>query len=293
MSPVSPVSNDGSHAQPPGALSASDALGGLDFRQLTTPRRVAEGHYEIEIADTWQQGRGAFGGLVLAILVRAIRSQEPDADRPLRSLTAALPGPVQPGRVQLRVDALRSGSGVSTLAAQLLQGGEVQAHAVAVLGRTRVTDRDRMLLSPPVLSPWRQVPVAPIRAPLAPVFTQHCEFRPTHGLPFAGQPGNPPTEGWVRLLDLGPTWEEADVVATIDIYWPALLVTEPVPRPMATIAFSLQLLHPPQQLCPSAPLYFRGQTLAARDGYVVEQRELWTEDGTLVAINEQTLVLVK
>lgn len=281
-----------SDAPLPGEAAASLSLA-ADFRRLTTPRRAGDGLYVIDIPDAWQQGRGAFGGLVLAMLVRAIRAHEPDPDRALRSLTAALPGPVQPGPAQIRVDVLRSGSGVSTLTAQLVQGDEVLSHVLAILGRARVSDRDRMLLSPPTLVPWREVPVAPIRAPIAPVFTQHCEFRPVGGYPFTGQSGNPQVQGWARFLGLGPRWEEADLVATADIYWPALLLTEPGPRPMVTVAFSFQLLHAPALLPPDAPLFYRGSTLAARDGYVVEQRELWSESGELVALNEQTLALVK
>lgn len=278
---------------PPAADTPAAAALTPDFRQLTTPRQVAKGRYVIDVPDTWQQGRGAFGGLVLAMLVRAIRSHEPDPERALRSLTAALTGPVLPGGAEICVDVLRNGSGVSTLSAQLVQADEVLAHVVAILGRARVRDRDRMLLSPPMIVPWQSVPVAPIRAPIAPVFTQYCEFRPIAGLPYSGQSGNPDVQGWARFVGLGPEWEEADVVATADMYWPALLLTEPAPRPMATVAFSLQLLQSPQQLPPASPLFYRGHTLAARDGYVVEQRELWSEDGTLVALNEQTLALVK
>lgn len=264
-----------------------------DFVALTTPRRVGDGLYTLCVPDGWQQGRGAFGGLVLAMLVRAVRSHEPDPERALRSLTAAMAGPVLPGPAEIRVQTLRSGSGVSTISAQLVQGDEVLTHVVAILGRARVRDRDRVLLDPPALGRWQDVPVAPIRAPLGPTFTQFCEFRPTSGYPFTGQSGNPPVQGWARFLGLGPTWEEADVVGTADIYWPALLLTEPAPRPMVTAAFSFQLLHAPSQIPPQAPLFYRGRTLAARDGYVVEGRELWGEDGTLVALNEQTLALVK
>ena len=56
---------------------------------------------------------------------------------------------------------------------------------------------------------------------------------------------------------------------------------------MATVAFTLQLLGG----APAGddPLYFRSTNPAIRDGYVSEQRELWTADGRLVALNPQTL----
>ena len=108
-----------------------------DFLTLTTPTRLAEGIFTTEIPDGWQQGRGAFGGLVLANLVRAVRSCEPETDRTLRTLSAELVGPVLPGTAQIRVEMLRRGTGVSTMAARLVQGEELLAHAVMVLGRKR------------------------------------------------------------------------------------------------------------------------------------------------------------
>ena len=59
------------------------------------------------------------------------------AERPLRSLTAELCGPVMPGPATISVEPLRRGSGVTTLAARLEQGGEVLAHVVGVFGRPR------------------------------------------------------------------------------------------------------------------------------------------------------------
>lgn len=264
-----------------------------DFVQLTTPTALGDGRYAIDIPDGWQQGRGLFGGFVMALLARAIRAEEDEAGRALRSLTAELPGPTQPGRAELRVEVLRRGNGVTTTAVRLLQGGELMAHAVGVLGRTRVQDRDQVQLTPPALTRWQDVPVAPVRPPLGPVFAQHCEFRPVGNLPFSGSTADPVAQGWFRLRAPGATWDEAEVVAVIDGYWPALLTSEPMPRPVVTLAFTFQALRPAHTLDRSAPLFHRARTLAASDGYLVEQRELWTPAGELVALNQQTMAIVK
>lgn len=263
-----------------------------DFSTLSTPRPVAAGISETDIPDGWQQGRGAFGGLVLASAVHAIRAEEPDEGRALRSLTAEIFGPVQPGPLRIHVEVLRRGNGVSTLAARLQQGGELCAHAVAVLGRTRVTDRTLLALAPPQLRPWRDVPVAPIAAPIGPNFAQFCEFRPTGPYPFSGAK-DPEAAGWFRFRSPGPAWSEAELVAVADGYWPCVLAIEPAPRPTVTVAFTLQLLRPASALPREAPLFHRARTLAGSDGYVVEQRELWSEQGELVALNQQTFAIVK
>lgn len=270
-----------------------------DFRTLTTPQPAGPGEFTIDIPDTWQQGRGSFGGLVLAIMTRALRAAEPDDQRALRALTATLTGPVLVGPARLRIQDLRQGNAVSTRAVELTQpsgtssGAEVLAHAVASFGRSRVRDRERTELARPEIRPWRECALVPIGPPMAPVFLQHCELRPLTGLPFSNQNEGVSVQGWVRFVAPGPSWDEAEVIAAVDAYWPAMLVREPAPRPMATLTFSAQMLYAPDCLPAGSPLFYRGSMLAAHDGYVLEQRELWTEQGDLVILNQQTMALVK
>src|SRR6476620_7108740 len=108
-----------------------------DFQTLSTPARLDAERFQAHIPDGWQQGRGAFGGLVLANLVRAIETFDASSERSLRSLTAELCAPVTVGSHVIRVERLRTGSGVSTIAARIEGDGEVLAHAVAVLGKKR------------------------------------------------------------------------------------------------------------------------------------------------------------
>ena len=62
---------------------------------------------------------------------------------------------------------------------------------------------------------------------------------------------------------------------------------------MATIAFTFQPIVRFEGLDPDAPLAFRARLVASADGYGVEYRELWGEDGRLLALNQQTLVIIK
>lgn len=267
-----------------------------DFATLTTPTRVQEGEFAANIPDGWQQGRGAFGGLVLANLVRAVRSCEPEADRTLRSLSAELVGPVLPGPARIRVEMLRRGSGVSTVAARLVQGkdDELLAHAVVVLGRTRSGVANFNRVAPPQPLPFAQTP--PITdAPLAAArFAENLDFRPTTPPPFRADTQRVPvTSGWLRLRRPGAVMAEADLVALADGWWPCALSVEATPRPIGTLSFSLELLADPGQLSPHAPVYHRAEALASQDGYSVELRELWSESGTLLTLNRQTIAIIK
>jgi acyl-CoA thioesterase len=259
---------------------------------LTTPTPVAPGAFTIEIPDGWQQGRGAFGGLVLAILARAADATVADPARTLRSLTGEIVGPVQPGASEIKVEILRAGSGVTTAAVRLIQAGEVQAHAVAALGKPRGDYQAAPALAPFDPPPWRDVRVAPVGPPMAPTFVQHMEMRPLGPTPFSGSP-SAIASGWVRPKEPGARRDPAYAIAMVDAWWPANLAAERAPRPMATLTFAFAMVRDLDGLDPDAPLYYRGAISAGHAGYAVEQRELWGEDGRLIAVNQQTFVVMR
>src|SRR5262249_11787426 len=259
------------------------------FESVTALRRADDRTFVADVPDGWQQGRGAFGGLVLALMVRATEAVAGAPERRLRTLTAEICGPVLTGPVEIRVEPLRVGSGNSTVAARLLQGGEGEAHAVCVLGRGRA--------SPPWLGvprpsppPWRDVAPGPQTFD-APTFTQHFEYRLTGSLPFSGL-GKAHAQGWVRARRPGAARDSALAVRLADAWWPALFGLLDAPRPVATITFTLDLAATLDGLDPAAPLYHESTTLVSDEGYAPELRTLWGEDGRLVAVNHQTFVVI-
>lgn len=266
----------------------------LDAHLALAP--AGERRFSFTVPDGWQQGRGAFGGLVLAALVRAagaVEAARGGGARALRSLTAELCGPTRPGPADIRIEDLRIGSGVSTLAARLVQGDEVQAHAVLVLGRTRDAGVAWDELAPPALSPWQDTPALPfIPPPMGPAFARFLEFRPVHAPLFSGSDESR-TEGWFRLRRPPEVRDDAILALHADAWWPAAYSRLTGFRPMATIAFTFQPLADLAALPPDEPLYHRGRTVAARGGYTVELRELWSARGELLALNQQTMAVIR
>ncbi|MDI1444891.1 thioesterase family protein [Polyangium sp. 6x1] len=262
----------------------------VDFVALTTGRLVAPGQYSLDVPDGWQQGRGAFGGFSLAALVRALEAAEDDAARPLRTLTAELCGPLLPGPAEILVEVLRRGSGVTTVAARVVQGGSVITHAVGILARTRADGMALCEIAPPQLGPWSDAP--PLPSQEWPTFAKFFEYRVTGPLPFSGH-SSPVTENWVRLRPPCPKLDAAYLTALADATWPASFSVMPEPRPVGTVSFTLQLFPPFDDVVAHAPLYHRGKVLVAADGYSAEQRELWTEDGRLLSLNHQTIATIR
>jgi len=261
------------------------------FEELTTPRAVRDGVFVHSVPEGWQQGRGAFGGLVLATLVRAAEAAAHRADQSLRTLTAELCGPVRAGHADILVERLRMGSGTSTLAVRLVQDEQVQSHAVVVLGRDREPDPQYARVAKPVMIDWRNSALMPAD-PTEPSFARFFDYRNTGPEPFAGG-GEPYTSGWLRCHQPGRARDAAYIVGMADVWWPAVLSVMDRPRPAATITFTLDLVGACDGLAPDAPLFHEGRGLTARKGFAAEVRTLWGEDGRLLAINHQTFVVIK
>jgi acyl-CoA thioesterase len=262
-----------------------------DLRVATRLVQRQAGTFALDVPDGWQQGRGAFGGLVMSALARAAMASEPDRGRVLRSMTGEIVGPVLPGPAELSALALRIGNAVSTWHVQLAQAGEVQAVATIVMGRARGEDQVAISRTPPTMPPWQ--PLARLYVPgVMPTFLEHFDLRPTAHPPFTGeQEGR--AQGWVRTMVRPPSFDAADLIALADAWWPSLFSAMTAPRPMATLGFTLQLLVDPQSLDPELPVFHDGVARAGHEGYVFDHRELWSADGRLVAVNPQTFVVIK
>ena len=85
----------------------------------------------------------------------------------------------------------------------------------------------------------------------------------------------------------------AFIAAVIDAWWPAAFNRLTALRPMATIAFTLDIMGNLDGLDPEAPLLHCATSPVCADGYFLETRELWGEDGRLVAINHQTFAIIQ
>lgn len=263
-----------------------------DSSLATSVRPLGGGRFEVDIPDGWQQGRGAFGGMVLGAMTRAMEQTLATPAWPLRSLMGQLPAPVMVGKAQLTVEELRRGSGTSTFSARLSQDSGVVAAATAVFGKQRLTDRDWVSLPAPSPTPFADVPVVPVGPPFAPDFARFFEFRAEKHLPFSGG-ADALAEGWIRPVEASLGWGAPEVVALVDAWWPAPFVREEAPRPISTIAFAFQLCAPLSRLVPGEPLFHRAHAVAGHDGFYVELRELWDARGQLVALNQQTFVFIR
>src|SRR5262249_25162823 len=155
---------------------------------------VGEGLYRATIPEGWGHGRGAFGGLVLAVMLRAMQAEEPEA-RAVRTIAGDLGGPVMPGDVEIRAEKLRRGSSQTNLRARLHQGGQTLASSLAVLSQPRAREL-RILPEPPAPADFRDHAILPMDAPGASPFTRNYEYR-SMGPLFFSRGAEAVSEGFV------------------------------------------------------------------------------------------------
>lgn len=258
---------------------------------LSTPTPTSAGHYALDVPVGWRQGRGAYGGLVISSLIRALEHAVGDPARTVRSITAELPGPVMAGAAEITVDILRTGKSLSTARAALSQGGEVKSHAVGVLAATRsgIGPLAWQDLVPPEVPAWSTIEPLVTTAGTWPEFAENFEYRIVEGLPMSGATR---TLGWVRPRLVGGLRDVGHIAAVMDAWWPVALCRLPTLRPMATIVYSLDVVAGIAGLNPEAPMLYRATSPVLADGYCLETRELWGEDGRLIAINHQTFAII-
>lgn len=256
------------------------------FELASTIEPIGEGRFSVQVPDGWQQGRGAFGGLVLATLLRAIERSEPDPLRKTRTLVGDLVGPVQPGPGEIVVTALRRGSNQTNFRAEFLQAGEVVAHAAVVSSKARKLDP--VARTAPARPPAHEVAVVPMD--LGPRFAQHYDFRNVGPVPF-GAGAETYAAGYVREKEPPSAVDAPALIALLDVWWPSFFTTSDRVRLGATVSFTAEIVCDPSTIDPTAPLFATGRGIAAYEGFFVELRELWEGD-RLVALNQQTFAVM-
>lgn len=244
------------------------------------------------VPDGWQQDRGAWGGLVVASIVRAAQASETDPGRLVRTVSAQITAPAVVGEHRLSVRPVRIGSAMSTWAVAVgTATGEPVAEGVVILGSARASvsvDEARLAtVSAPAAASVDHAARVPAGPP-SPVFMQHLHMRLIEGMPMSGAAAS--TLGWLGY-DVPTDPDAASLLALVDGWWPASLpAVAEVPR-MATVNFTANLLVDPASIDARDLLLSQTFVSAAREGFTSEYRRLWTADGRLVVDNLQTIVI--
>lgn len=261
------------------------------FVDATTWQRDGATAGALRFDEGWYQGRGAYGGVVAGALARAMAEVDASPDRPLRWLTVHFCAPaVGVGRIEVTPE--RRGNAVSHASARLTGEGGTLATASATFARARPAElawRDAQM---PAVAPPASIP-EPFRGTPSPVFTRHLEFRFVHGaMPFTAAPAAE-LGAWIRFVE-PLVVDPIAAIALLDAAPPAAMARMDRPRPMASVAFSVQIfadLPRPGARADEHHLLV-GRSRIAGGGYAEEMAELWSEGGELIAACWQNIAVL-
>jgi hypothetical protein len=265
-----------------------------DFAASCQLEPAGQGTFEWFVPEGWLQGRGAWGGLVVAAHVNAAEAEQDRTDgvRRIRNVSAHLFGPLPPGKAVITTTCLRAGSAMTTWQVSITgSDGSLASQAIVISGVPRPVDDRWGVARMPELPAWEGLPSAPVRPPIGPEFGAHFDYRPVAGIP--GAQGQPEAAGWLRPEGSWEEWTAGTTLGIVDAWWPASYVAMPAVRPMGTVSFSAHLLVDPATLRTDQPLAYEAWVSATDDGFTSETRRLWSPDGRLVVENHQAIVVIK
>jgi acyl-CoA thioesterase len=258
----------------------------------TSLERKDETNFLGATSKDWWVDRGPHGGFLAALMLRALRTTVDDLSRQIRSLTVHYIAPPTLGPVEVTTAIERVGKSRISASARLAQNGDTIAIALAAFS-SAWESVEWAETSMPAVPPYQDVDQLPVTEGLTPRFFENFDARPVIGdWPFSGG-SKALSGGWIRFAEPRPV-DDLAVAVFADAWMPSVFVR--LERPMAvptvdlTVHFRTTL--PPPQVDPQdyVLVVFRSETAA--EGFFVEDGEIWSSKGTLIAQARQLGVLM-
>jgi acyl-CoA thioesterase len=246
-----------------------------------------DGVWTVRVPDDWKQGRTVFGGLQVALALRAMRALVP-ATLPLRVLQITFVAP--PGQDESLIHArlLRTGKNAIHAEARTMDGDQTVSLVAAVFGARRESRVNVVPLQPEVIS---SNPIDFLyRHGFTPSFTQHFKLRWLVGsLPFSNDTSTRAVIE-VGFTDSAPAGEE-HVLAMADSIPPVALSHLQTPVPGSSITWTLEMLRDHVNDLRLSGWRLDVDMTAGRDGYTNQSVIVWGPGGEPVALSRQCMVI--
>lgn len=258
------------------------------FDDDTALEPAGDGRWRGRIDRGWWVQRGPNGGYVAAILLRGLALAVADAERHPRSLTIHYLESPDEGPIEVTAAVERTGKGLTTATARLLQDGRTIGLAVGAFAKERRSSVAFHDATPPELGD----PFERARAEEAPPIHQKWDTVMRIGGTF-GSGAAAVTGGTIRLAERRPM-DALLAAAAMDAWFPPIFIRHDGPVGVPTVDLTIHFLRPlPHPGTDAAtPYVCRFATDVAAGGHLVEDGELWAPDGTLLVVSRQLAVAV-
>jgi acyl-CoA thioesterase len=259
----------------------------MQYSEVLASMTKEDGTWRCAIPEDWRQGRSIFGGLQVALALRAMRALVP-AEVPLRVLQITFVAPPGAEPVTVRARVLRSGKSAVHVEGYSYDGDQVLSVVTGVFGSRRPS-RVEVLPKQPAVTP--EAPVGfRFRPGVTPEFTKHFSMHwLVGGLPFTGTKSTRAVIE-VGLQDSAKTGEE-HVVAIADAIPPVAISLLDSPAPGSSMTWTLEMIRDRLDDLPLTGWRLDADLVAGLDGYTHQSVMVWGPGGELVAISRQCMVI--
>ena len=262
-----------------------------DFDADTAVRAVGEGVFEASVAPHWFIARGPNGGLVAALVLRAMQEALGETTRVARSLTVHYLRPPREGPTRIETTIERRGTSVATISARMLQDERPVALGIGAFSIPWPGPEYSGVQMP-------NVPPAESLRPLDdarfPEFMSNYDMRWALGPPPFSGATDAVAGGWVRTS--APRVADAlFVAAAADSFPPPIFGTLSAPAAAPTIDLTVHFrdVLPPVGASPEEHVLAVFRTKLAHGGFFDEEGEIWSRDGRLLAQSRQHALLLQ
>jgi acyl-CoA thioesterase len=256
--------------------------------------------WAVTIPKAWSNGRTVFGGLQVALSVRAMRGalgvslgdgKGNVAALPLRSLQATFVAPVPAGtRVELRAEFLRSGRSATHARCDLLHEGTLACTTVAIFGAARPSRITLDIPRPSLRADPEALPDLPYIPGITPEFLQQLQLRWGAGkVPYSGH-HEPHSTIFARLRDPDCSAEDALIALADSIPTPGLSMLD-TPAPATSMNWMLELIGDPALLERDEWSMIGTDVRAGADGYLSQTSVLWGSGGHAFSVSHQSVAI--
>lgn len=261
------------------------------FDEDTSFKRLDEHTFERDIDRTWWGDVAPHGGYLSALIQRAMRETVADPARPARSTTLHFLERVREGTVRVTTQVARRGRSLTALTATMEQDGVPVVTAFGTFSAPREAPSFNELTMPEVPAPASLPRIE--GAPPVPPFVNLFDYRFACGpMPFS-RAETAVAGAWMRPLDGRPV-DDVFAAFLVDACVPPVFARFDRPVGVPTIDLSIAFTRALPVSGATDGDFVLGvfRTPAAEDGFIVEDGEIWSEDGRLLVRSRQVALLI-
>ena len=262
----------------------------MNFGEILDGLRADGDARVVHVPADWAQGRTMFGGLQVALAIRAIRDAlEATGGVPLRSLHATFIGPVAAGAdVRMVPRLLRRGRSATHAHCDLYSGTDLGCMVTAIFGAPRPSAISIEAHPADFSADPETLADAPRVPGIHPAFLRYVEMRWARGQPLYQGHDEPSSLIYVRMRDRRCTAEEYLVALADSIPTPALSMLA-TPAPANSLNWMLEILGDPERLDRDGWCPIETEVRAGCDGYLSQTSILRGPDGHAYSVSHQTV----